>query len=91
MDEQYFAVYHDLKKSIYACRETGWFYNLAIVNSTAINMGVQKYLLCGDFDISQYIPTSGKVGSCDTSIFSFMRNLHSVFWSRHTNSYCHQQ
>jgi hypothetical protein len=34
----------------------GWFYSLAILNSAAINMGVQVPLLYAAFDSFRYIP-----------------------------------
>jgi hypothetical protein len=40
----------------------GWFYSLAIVNSTSMNMGVQVSLLYVDLYSSWHTPKTGKAG-----------------------------
>ena len=66
------------------------FLILVIVNSTAMNTGVQA-----SFWISSvwYMPTSGVVESYSNSIcfLFFFRNLHTVFHNGCTNLYSHQQ
>ena len=67
----------------------GCFLVLAILNSAAMNFGVLFSFWVPFF--SGYVPRSRIAGSYDNSIFSFLRNFHTLLLSGFTSLYTYQQ
>ena len=82
-------MYHNFFIHLSVSGHLDCFHVLAVVNSAAVNPGVHVSLSVMIF--LGYMPSGGIVGSYNSSISGFLRNLHTVLYSGCISLHSHQQ
>ena len=74
----------------FICWNLGCFHVLAIINSATVNIGMLVFFQIRVFIFSRYMPKSRIAGSYGNSIFSFQKNLHTIFHNGCPSWHIHQ-
>ena len=67
--------------------DTGYLRILAILNIAAMNIGMHVAFQINVYVSFEYIPRTGNIGSHGSSIFNFLRNIHTISHNGNTNLY----
>ena len=84
-------MYHSFLVHSFTDGHLDCFQYLAIVNCAAMNIGVHMFFWIGVSGFSKYNPRSRIAGSKGSTIFSFLRKFHTVFYNVLNRLQYHQQ